>query len=291
MKVGLFPGQGIAAERVLGALTPGDPFVASASEVLGYDLRRKVDIAGRRKGAKLPTALAQPAIFVASIASWRRASEEGRRVDFLAGHSLGEYAALVAGESISFEQGLRAVAARGEAMQAAARATPGGMTAVLGLDLESVEDIARRSGVSVANDNAPGQVVVSGPEGALAEAAVLARSEGGRAVLLDVAGPFHTGAMAPAQAVLRDALDHVDVRSPGLPVVSNVSARPYRAPGEIRALLVSQLTDRVRFRESLLWLWRNGVRDFVDFGPGSVVGGIAQRTFRDQQASEVAVNA
>jgi [acyl-carrier-protein] S-malonyltransferase len=290
MKVGLFPGQGIAAERVLEALPQRDPLVTAASEVIGYDLRRKVEILGRRKGAKLPTAVAQPAIFVASVAAWQK-NEESRNVDFLAGHSLGEYAALVASESMTFADGLKVVVARAEAMQAAARATPGGMTAVLGLELEAVEDIARRAGVSVANDNAPGQVVVSGSEAALGEAAGLARSAGGRAVLLDVSGPFHTSAMRSAQPALRAALDDVDVQNSRLPVISNVGASPYQSPDEIRRLLVSQLTDRVRFRESLVWLFGRGVRDFIDFGPGSVVGGIAQRTFRELRGSEVGANA
>jgi [acyl-carrier-protein] S-malonyltransferase len=286
MIAGLFPGQGIPARTVLESLDENDAELATASAVLGYDVRRKVAIAARRKGAMLPTSLAQPAIYTASVASFRRASADGHEYDFLAGHSLGEYVALVAAGMLDFESGLRCVVARAGAMQAASRSAQGGMAAVLGLDLDAAEDVARRAGVQVANDNAPDQTVLAGSEQRLAEAAALVRARGGRSVLLEVSGPFHTVAMAPAEAPLRRALEGVQVRAARTPVLSNVTARPYGDPGEVAELLVQQLSARVRWRESLEWLWRRGVRRYEDLGPGRVVTGLAQRTFAALEVDE-----
>lgn len=291
MRAGLFPGQGVPALEVLASLPENDASLGRANEVLGYDLRRRVEIASRRKGAAVPTLIAQPAMFVAGLASLRRGQEEGTDFQAFAGHSLGEYAALVAGGSFSFEQGIEAVKVRAESMQSAAQASSGGMVAILGLDIERVSQIANSTGISVANDNAPGQVVLSGPEEGLAAAATLVREEGARSVLLEVSGPFHTQAMAPAAEAVREALDHVDIRLPEVPVISNVTAAPYRAPGEIRKLLVDQLTGRVRFRESIEWLWNHGFRDFEDLGPGRVAAGLAQRTVRPLRRAEVGVGA
>ena len=281
MRLGLFPGQGIPAKVALDALPESDSLLEAANDILGYDLRQKVGIAARRTKATLPTSLAQPVIFTAGVLAWRAAEAEGQTFDALAGHSLGEYTALVAADAISFEEGLRAVAVRGDAMQDAARAKPGGMVAVLGLDFDAVQDICDRAGVVLANDNAPGQVVLSGGDEALAEAAGIVRSAGGRAVLLDVSGPFHTRSLELAAPALAEVLDFIEIRIPGLPVVSNVTARPYQDPGEIRRLLLEQLTTRVRFRESLEWSWNEGVREYVDLGPGRVAAGLAKRTFNE----------
>jgi malonyl CoA-acyl carrier protein transacylase len=287
-RVALFPGQGIPARTVLESLPEDHELIGRANEILGYELRKRVEIAARRKGAVIPTALAQPAIFVASLVGYERAVR-GARFDAIAGHSLGEYPGLVAGGAMSFEAALTVVQVRGDAMEKAARTAPGGMIAVLGLGEDDVERIRVTADLSVANDNAPGQVVLSGPEERLTVAAGLAKSLGGRSVLLQVQGPFHTSAMGPAVKELEDALDHVEVRSPRLPVVSNVSARPYKAPGEIRKLLVLQLVHRVRFRECLEWVWSRGVRDYVDVGPGDVAAGLANRTFRNLRQNEEAV--
>lgn len=290
MRVGLFPGQGLGAGHVLDALPQDDPHIRIADEVLGYRLLQRVESVARKPSATLPTALAQPAIFTAGVVAFRRAQSEKDVPDCLLGHSLGEYAALVAGGAMSFEQTLRVVAVRGESMQGAGRTHSGAMAAVIGLDLDDVEQIARNSGVHLANDNAPGQVVLAGPEDRIANAAGGVRAAGGRSILLDVSGAFHSPSMASAAEPLRDALDYVEIRSPRIPVLSNVTARPYRAPGEIRRLLIEQLTCPVRFRDALEWLWRCGVRNFMDYGPGSVVAGLAQRTFRALGEREVAVN-
>ena len=278
MRAALFPGQGIEARSVLDALDPRHPMVLRASEMLGYDLATRVEQASRRPRGTMPTGLAQPAIFIAGLIAYDAALERGERFDHILGHSLGEYTALVAAGSISFRHGLALVAARGSAMQKAAARSSGGMAAVIGLGLEEVEALAAKHGVTVANDNSPRQVVISGETHALAAAAGAVRGAGGRSVLLPVEGAFHSNAMLPAAASLARALFTVEIRNPSIPVVSNISAEPYRAPGEIRRLLEHQLTHRVRFRESVLFLEGAGVRGFVDLGPGEVVGKIARTT-------------
>lgn len=288
MRAGLFPGQGIHAQMVLEALSEEGSMIESAQVMLGYPLRRRVAIAARRKNATLPTALAQPAIFVASVASFKRASSRDLTCDFFAGHSLGEYAALVAADALSFEEALEVVAIRGEAMQASSRAEPGSMVAVMGLDLQETEEVAEEAGVSLANDNAPRQAVLAGSEEGLARAAKLVNERGARSVLLEISGPFHTSAVAGAAPIVRKALDDADIRMPRVPVISNVTARPYRSPEEIKELLTAQLTSRVRWRESLEHLHSLGARTFEDFGPGRVVAGLAQRVVRSINSLEAA---
>jgi len=277
MRLGLFPGQGVPARAVLAALPAGDPTLQRASDLLGYDLRKRVEQVARRQKAVMPTSLAQPAIFTASLAAF--ASHSGETFDCYLGHSVGEYAALVAGAAMTFDHGLDVVKVRGEAMERASLAAAGGMVVILDLTLAEAEAVAEDAGVTVANDNSPRQIVLAGDHDRLAVAASSAVAKGGRAVRLDVAGPFHTARLAPATPSVRAALDQIEIRLPQVMVVSNVSASGYRAPGEIRELLTQQFTTRVRFREALEGLWRKGVTDFHDFGPGKVVAGLAARTF------------
>lgn len=276
MSVGLFPGQGVPSSAILEALTPGDPLLHLADETLGYGLRHKVEVGGR--ASTLPTKIAQPAIFVASLIACQDRLREGASFSHLIGHSLGEFAALVAAGALSFGDGLRAVAVRGEAMHKAAQQREGGMVALLGGNFEALCDIAETAGVVVANDNSPKQIVVAGSDEALETVATLARTHGARAVRLPVEASFHTDAMSPAEDALAEVLFGIGIRSPKVPVISNVTARPYRSPGEIRRLLVDQLTTPVRFRESVEEAWNLGARDFVDIGPGAVVGRLAAQT-------------
>jgi [acyl-carrier-protein] S-malonyltransferase len=162
------------------------------------------------------------------------------------------------------------------------------MLAVLSLTEEDVAAIAERSGALVANDNAPGQIVLAGDESSLGRASRSVCERGGRAVLLSVSGAFHTEAMAEVRLPLQDALYSVAVRSWTRPVISNVTARPYRTPGEVRKLLTEQVTSRVRFRESLLWAFERGVTEHEDLGPGGVVGGLADRILRSMPSKAVA---
>ena len=176
-------------------------------------------------------------------------------------------------------------------MHEAAQKTPGGMAAVLGLSFDDAAAVAAEAGVVLANDNAPGQVVLSGSEDGLATAAGLVRGRGGRTVLLDVTGPYHTDAMRPAAPALKEALRKAEINLPRTPVVSNITARPYTSPEEIRELLVEQLMNRVRFRESLLWLAGQGVSEYEDLGPGRVAAGLVQRTFGSVATKKEAVRA
>ncbi|HEX2057126.1 MAG TPA: ACP S-malonyltransferase [Actinomycetota bacterium] len=277
MNAGLFPGQGVDAHAVHAALADA-PLLDDASQMLGFDLRAAVARHLDRARPVLPTELAQPALFVAGIAAHDRAVAGGEIFGAYAGHSIGEYAALVAAGAITPLDGLRLVCVRARAMKDAARASHGGMAAVKGVAPPVLEDVCHDTGVVVANDNSPDQRVLAGPEPALAEAARRIRAEGGRCLLLAVEGAFHSSAMAPARARLADALDHTAIALPAVPVVANVTARPYRAPGEVRKLLVRQLTERVRFRESLEWMAGAGATSFRDLGPGRVVGKLAEAT-------------
>lgn len=273
MRAGLFPGQGVDAAAVLDALTDA-PLLPRANQLIGTDLAAAIARCLRRARPVLPTEIAQPALLVAGLATHDRQGP----FDFYAGHSVGEYAALAAAGAVAAEDALRLVCVRGRAMRDAARAAGGGMAAVKGVSSAELEDLCDRAGAAVANDNSPAQLVVSGPDDALADVARVVRSRGGRCLLLPVEGAFHSPAMAPAAAALADALDHVDLRMPAARVVSNVTARPYRAPGEIRKLLVRQLTERVRFRESVEWLLEAGATEMVDLGPGRVAGKLADAT-------------
>lgn len=273
MRAALFPGQGVDAASVLAALEDA-PLLAQANELAGTDLAAAAARCVQRARPVLPTDVAQPALLVAGLAAHERSGP----FDLYAGHSVGEYAALAAAGAVTPEDALRLVCVRGRATRDAARTNGGGMAAVKGIATDELEDVCERAGAVVANDNSPVQLVVSGPEAALAEVAQEVRARGGRCLLLAVEGAFHSPAMAPAAAALADALDHVDLRMPAARVVSNVTARPYRAPGEIRKLLVRQLTERVRFRESIEWMADAGVTDFADLGPGRVAGKLADVT-------------
>ena len=289
MRCGLFPGQGLDPRTVAASLPDSHHLLERADEILSYDLKRRVAQVERRSRPVLPTDLAQPAIFVAGIISFERSLEREERFHYLAGHSLGEYTALVAGGAMSFDGGLKLVAARGKFMQSVSARASGGMAAALNISIEQALAVCADSGVVVANDNSPEQVVLSGPEECLSRAAVQVRDLGGRSVRLPVDGAFHSAAMDPAAKELAGVLERTEIRSPSIPVLSNVSAEPYRAPGEIRKLLVSQLTGLVRFRESVTWLLKRGVTEFTDLGPGRVVGRLAEATMR--AANQVDIHA
>lgn len=278
MRAGLFPGQGLDAAAVLDALDPSHEKVRVASELVGCDIVRRVaQVAGRPRSV-LPTKIAQPAILTAGVIAFEERTGGGERFDFLVGHSLGEYTALVAAGAMSFADGVRLVGARGEAMHRAAMVSRGRMAAVRGLPFETVESLATQHNLTVANDNSPRQVVLSGEADDLARCADTIRSNRGRCVLLALEGAFHSQAMAPAVRALDEALTFTNIRCPSIPVVANVTALPYRAPGEIRKLLSQQVTQRVRFRESIAYVVERGVDEFVDLGPGSVVGKLAKET-------------
>jgi malonyl CoA-acyl carrier protein transacylase len=229
------------------------------------------------------TRFAQPAIYCASLAHWRQAGEPSG--DMVAGHSLGELAALVAGGSLGAEEGLRLAVVRGRLMEEAAAAHPGGMLAVLGGEDGDVRTIAERLGVTVANENAPGQVVLSGELDALGEARRELRAAGLKAIRLPVAGAFHSPHMASAAERFRAALDAAEFGEPRLPVYSSTAAAPF---GDPRDGLAAALTQPVLWRTTLGSMREAGARTFLEAGPGDVLTGLVRRTLEGVEARSLA---
>jgi malonyl CoA-acyl carrier protein transacylase len=245
------------------------PLMARGLELLGFDPFARLD-----EG----TAMQQPALLLCALCAWDADGwPQSSEAAAAAGHSLGEYAALVAAGVLTFDDAVRLVAERGAAMAAAAARTPGGMTAFLGGDPAAVAELAEDLGLTIANDNAPGQLVLSGALDALEAAAQRAPDTGARARALDVAGAFHSPLMAPAAERLAAALDATPVADARIPVFSNGSAAPFT---DVRRELAENLLRPVRFRETLLALRAAGVERFAELGPGSVLTGLVRRTLR-----------
>ncbi len=287
----LFPGQGAQTVGMGAELAARLPAVRQlydrANAVVGYDLA-KLCFEGPAEELD-STVRSQPALFVTSLAAL-----EALRVDqpdvalsceMAAGLSLGEYTALVFAGVMTFEDGLRLVQIRGEAMQAASDATPSGMVSVLGLERSQVQqlcDQARGGDVlEIANLLCPGNIAVSGSNAACERVAEMAPAAGAmKAVPLAVAGAFHTSIMGPAVERLRAALADVPMQKPRLPVVSNVDAQPHDDPGEIRELLVKQVVSQVRWEDSMRYLLAQGCDQFYEVGPGRVLRGLMKRIER-----------
>ena len=234
------------------------------------------------------TANAQPALMATSIAAMRALEAEGVSVEaarYVAGHSLGEYSALCAAGALSLADTARLLRTRGRAMQAAVPVGVGAMAALLGLDFEAARAVADEAAqgevCQAANDNDPGQVVVSGHKGAVERAIEIAKGKGARrALLLPVSAPFHCTLMQPAAEVMAEALAGVEIVAPKVPLVANVRAEAVSDPAEIRQLLVAQVTGSVRWRESVLWLAGHGVTELVEVGAGKALSGMARRIDR-----------
>jgi [acyl-carrier-protein] S-malonyltransferase len=240
---------------------------------------------------------AQPALMAVSVAVVRVLESRGvslkQHAAFVAGHSLGEYAALCAAGSLSLADTARLLKTRGQAMQKAVPVGEGAMAAVLGVEMEALRDIAGAAALDevcdVANDNAPGQIVISGSIAAVERAIGMAKERGAkRAILLPVSAPFHSRLMAPAAEIMRDALAAVPVNAPAVPLVCNVTARPITGPEEIRQRLVEQVTGMVRWTESVRWLTsEGGVTNLAELGAGKVLSGLAKRIASDVPAVSV----
>lgn len=235
---------------------------------------------------------AQPALMAASLAVIHVLEAEGgfdlrRHVAFVAGHSLGEYSALAAARALAVGDAARLLKLRGRAMQRAVPVGEGAMAALIGLDVTAARIVAAeatRAGVdkdelcAVANDNAPGQAVLSGHRAAVERAIAIARERGARrSVMLPVSAPFHSPLLAPAAAAMAAALAEVALRPPVVPLVANVSARPVGSPAEIERLLIEQVTAMVRWRESVQFLAGAGVDEVIEVGPGRVLAGLVKR--------------
>lgn len=275
-----FPGQG-SQRPGMGAPWQGHPsfeLVADASEITGKDVAHLLLEADKETLTR--TDNSQLATFVMSLVVLDAAERLGIEPRLCAGHSLGEYTALVASGAIDLDSGLHLVGERGTAMQAAAEEAPGTMAAVLGLDDDGVEAACLRAegDVWVANYNAPGQVVIAGTAEAVAEAADLAKEIGAKKVLpIPVGGAFHTPLMAPARDRLRKALAGVSFHSPEPVVVANVDARPHQSAADWPRLLSAQLCSPVRWRQTIDVLLSEGTQTFVELGPGGVLTGLARR--------------
>jgi [acyl-carrier-protein] S-malonyltransferase len=297
----LFPGQGAQSVGMAKALCDGLPagraLFERASEVLGYDL---LDVCVNGPEQRLnSTAVSQPAIFVASLAALEslRATQPDAEKECVAaaGLSLGEYTALVFAGALGFEEGLRIVRLRGEAMQAASDATAGAMVSVIGPDLARVQELvaAARAQVpgevlQVANLLCPGNTAISGGRGACEALERLAAEAGARAVCLAVAGAFHTALMRPADEKLSAALAGVTFRAPRVPVWSNVDARPHSDPAEMCGLLVRQVVQPVLWEATLRGLLEAGCDRFYEIGPGRVLAGLLKRVQRKAECVNVA---
>jgi [acyl-carrier-protein] S-malonyltransferase len=293
-----FPGQGSQSVGMGRALAESHAAARrvfeEVDEALGESLSTVI-FEGPEEALTL-TANAQPALMATSIATLRVLEATGVDVAmtarFVAGHSLGEYSALVAANSLSVTDAARLLRARGRAMQDAVAAGEGAMAALLGVDLDVAAAVAAEAAeddvCDVANDNAPGQVVLSGSKAAIDRAVAIAKTRGAkRAVILAVSAPFHCSLMAPAAEIMAEALAATTVRAPIVPLYANVTAAPVTDPAEIRRLLVEQVTGTVRWRESVAALAAGGVDCFVEIGAGTVLTGLAKRIAKDARAFAV----
>jgi [acyl-carrier-protein] S-malonyltransferase len=235
------------------------------------------------------TAIQQPALFTTSLAAWAILRERGESgAAYVAGHSLGEFSALAAAGALSFADGLALVRRRGELMKLAGERRPGGMAAILGLDAAPVAEICAQSAaeaghyVGVANDNCPGQTVISGHESALARAIELLTEAGARKIVrLPISIAAHTPLMSSVADEFAAAVDAAPLQEARVPVIANVTARPVCAPDDVRAELKAQLTSPVAWTDSIRFLSERGVDTYVEVGPGDVLLGLVKRIDRD----------
>jgi [acyl-carrier-protein] S-malonyltransferase len=261
-----------------------------ADEALGTKLSQ-LCFEGPEEQLKL-TENTQPAILTVSVAAWRVLSEKGIKPAFAAGHSLGEYSAHVAAGTISFADAVRTVRQRGRYMQEAVPVGTGAMAAILGMNLDAVGEVcaaaAQGQVCEPANINSPEQIVISGDAAAVERGVRIAQERGAkRAVILPVSAPFHCSLMKPAQDRLAADLEKLTFSTPGVPVVSNVYARPVEEAETACEALVRQVTASVRWSDSMQWLIQHGVQTFVEVGPGKVLCGIMRQIDRTKKCLNV----
>lgn len=295
MKAFVFPGQGAQFTGMGKDLYDNNPIAKElfdkADEILGFSITN-IMFNGTDEELK-ETKVTQPAVFLHSVASALCLGDDFCPA-MVAGHSLGEFSALVAAGALSFEDGLRLVSARAMAMQKACEAVPGTMAAVIGLPDETIENICKEvseSGETVvaANYNCPGQLVISGTiEGINAACEKLKAAGAKRALPLKVGGAFHSPLMRPAKDELEKAIEATEFKAPRCPVYQNVDGKPYTAPAEIKANLIAQLTSSVRWTESVNNMISAGADDFTECGPGKALQGMIGRINKNVSAHGIA---
>src|SRR3954471_17208586 len=295
----VFPGQGSQApgmgQALAMAFAPARDLFDEIDDALSQHLSRLM-FEGPESELML-TENAQPALLAVSLAIVRVLESDGgfdigRHAAYVAGHSLGEYSALAAAGALSVGDAARLVKRRGQAMQQAVPVGVGAMAALLGVGMEAAREIAAVAAdgqvCAVANDNGPGQIVVSGHREAVERAVALAAAQGARrSIMLPVSAPFHSPLMAPAAEIMEEALAETRIEPPLPPVVANVTAAPTSDPAEIRGLLVAQVTQMVRWRESVQALAAEEVEEVIEIGAGRVLAGLVKRIDRALPAISV----
>src|SRR5216684_1991998 len=298
----VFPGQGSQIPGMGQALAAAFPaarqLFAEVDEALSQHLSRLM-FEGPESELML-TENAQPALLAASLAVIRVLESEAgfdiaRQAAYVAGHSLGEYSALAAAGALSVTEAARLVKRRGQAMQKAVPVGVGAMAALLGLDVAAARAVAEAAAQSqvcdLANDNSPGQIVVSGHRSAVERAVALAAKRGARTIMLPVSAPFHCSLMSPAAEIMTEALAETALEAPLVPLVANAAAAATSDPEEIKGLLVEQTTRMVRWRESVLLFAANEVEEVVEIGAGRVLAGLVKRIDRTLSARSVGMPA
>ncbi|HEY3861585.1 MAG TPA: ACP S-malonyltransferase [Verrucomicrobiae bacterium] len=278
----MFAGQGAQyagmGKDLAGQFPQAKALFDQSGEILGLDLARVCFDGPEDELTR--TENAQPGIFVTSWAAFRLLKEHAPALAFhaTAGLSLGELTALAAAGVFSFEDGVKIARQRGRFMQEACESTRGAMAAVIGLDAAAVAGVCAEAGVDMANLNCPGQIVISGETEKIAAACELAKSKGAkRAMMLPVAGAYHSRLMAEAQPKVRAMLDATALQPPSVPVISNVTALPHGGSEEIRQALAAQVTSSVRWENSIRYLLGQGFRRFIELGPGTALSGFLKR--------------
>ncbi|MFT5787072.1 MAG: [acyl-carrier-protein] S-malonyltransferase [Ascidiaceihabitans sp.] len=297
----VFPGQGAQTIGMGRDLADAYPAARAVFEEVDDALGEKLSdlIWNGDQDTLTLTQNAQPALMATSLAAMRALEAEGIALDrasFVAGHSLGEYSALAATGAISVADTARLLRIRGKAMQEAVPVGIGAMAALLGLDFAAATEVAAEAAqgevCQAANDNDPGQVVISGHKGAVERALIIAKEKGAkRAVLLPVSAPFHCALMEPAAAVMAEALAQVTINTPAVPLVANVRAEAVDSGDVIAALLVEQVTGSVRWRESVSWMAANGVTDIWEIGAGKALSGMIRRIDRSITSRNIGTSA
>ncbi len=293
----LFPGQGAQTIGMGKALAETYPAAKAVFEEVDDALGEKLSdlIWSGEQDTLTLTQNAQPALMATSLAAMAALQAEGVGVetaDYVAGHSLGEYSALAAAGTFSVGDAARLLRVRGLAMQKAVPVGQGAMAALLGLDLDTVTEVAAAAAqgqvCQAANDNDPAQVVVSGDKDAVERAVEIAKEKGAkRAILLPVSAPFHCALMQPAALAMKEALGQVAFREPKVPLVANVVAEAVTDPDRIRDLLVEQVTHSVRWRESVAWMTGQGVTETWEIGAGKALSGMVRRIAREVEVRAV----